>query len=163
MTWKPTHLTRKQLEERRLEGGRLLREKCLSHAEIARHLGVSRAAVSQWAQRFKTGGIRRLRSRSSPGRPPRVQPNQRRRLLTILKRGAGAAGYPTERWTLDRIQQVIQREFAISYHPHYVGSLLKQWGWSCRYPIDQAREREDELVEAWLRRDWPRIKKSAAP
>jgi len=163
MPWKPSRLTHKQLEERRLEGGRLLREKRLSPAEIARHLGVSRAAVSQWAQRLKTGGIRRLRRRSPPGRPPRLRPNQRRRLLAILKRGACAAGFSTERWTLDRIQQVIQREFSISYHPHYVGSWLKQWGWSCQYPIDQARERDEELVEAWLRRDWPRIKKSTAP
>lgn len=37
MTWKPTYLTREQMEKRRLEGGRLLKAGKLSQAEIARH------------------------------------------------------------------------------------------------------------------------------
>ena len=51
--WQPSKLTPEQIEERRMEGGRLLREGNLSHAEIARRLGVSRSAVSQWAQQIK--------------------------------------------------------------------------------------------------------------
>ena len=51
--WQPSKLTPEQIEERRMEGGRLLREGNLSHAEIARRLGVSRSAVSQWAQPIK--------------------------------------------------------------------------------------------------------------
>ena len=41
MTWKPSYLTREQLEERRLAGGRLLKAGKLSQAEIARQVGVS--------------------------------------------------------------------------------------------------------------------------
>jgi hypothetical protein len=52
MTWKPSSLTREQLEERRLEGGCLLKEGKLSQAEISRHLGVSRASVSDWVPLF---------------------------------------------------------------------------------------------------------------
>jgi hypothetical protein len=36
MIWTPSKLTREQMEERRLEGGRLLKEGKLSKAEIAR-------------------------------------------------------------------------------------------------------------------------------
>lgn len=50
MTWKLSYLTREQMEERRLEGGCLLKAGKLSQVKIARHLGVSRATVSDWTK-----------------------------------------------------------------------------------------------------------------
>lgn len=67
MTWKPSHLTREQMEERRLEGGRLLKSGKVSQAEFARQLGVSRATVSEWAKKLKAEGIRGLRRRKANG------------------------------------------------------------------------------------------------
>ena len=57
MTWKPSYLTREQMEERRLAGGRLLKAGKLSQAEIARQLGVSRATVSDWAKTIEAKGM----------------------------------------------------------------------------------------------------------
>lgn len=51
------------MEERRLEGGRLLQAGKRSQAEIARELGVSRATVSDRNQRLQAGGVRELRRR----------------------------------------------------------------------------------------------------
>lgn len=50
MTWRPSQLTREQLEERRMEGGRLLSEGNLSQREIALELGVHEASVSRWKE-----------------------------------------------------------------------------------------------------------------
>jgi transposase len=162
MTWKPTTYTRHQLEERRLEAARLLKQRRLSKSLIAKRLGVSRAAVSQWAKRLRSGGLRRLHSRKSRGRPAQLTAHQKPPLLRLLKRGALAAGFPTDRWTLRRIQQVIKREFDVSYHPDYLSRFLKKLGWSPQYPAPRAVERNDKLVEAWLHHEWPRIKKSAS-
>jgi transposase len=46
--WRPTHLTSEQMEERRLVAATLLRQGLLSQADVARHVGVSRASC-QWA------------------------------------------------------------------------------------------------------------------
>lgn len=162
MPFQPTALTRTQLEERRRLGAHLLCRKQLSQAEIARHLGVSRSAVSQWASQLAVGGIRKLRLRQSSGRPPKLSKAQKQVLLRLLKSGARAAGYPTERWTLQRIQKLIEREFQVTYHPSYVSRLLKHLGWSPQVPLPRAKERDEGLIQAWLARDWPRIKKSAA-
>lgn len=159
MAWTPSRLTRKQMEERRLKGGRLLRQKRLAKAQIARRLGVSRAAVSQWARRLRHGGLRQLRQRPASGRPPRLSRQQQQHLRRILTRGALAAGFPTDRWTLARIHCVIARQFAVDYHPNYVGELLHDWKWSCQQPREYARERNDHQVRGWLTTDWPRIKK----
>ena len=162
MEWVPTHLTPKQMEGRRREGGRLLKAGKLSPAEIARHLGVSRAAVSQWAQRLASGGARALRRRKPTGRQPKLMVEQQRTLLRLLKRGAQAAGFPTERWTMGRVRQVIVREFGVNYHANYINRLLQKLSWSLQQPLPHARERDEEFIRAWLARDWPRIKKSAA-
>jgi transposase-like protein len=56
MIWRPNKLTREQMEERRLEGGRLLKEGKLTKAEIARQLGVTRGSVGAWAKAMEAGG-----------------------------------------------------------------------------------------------------------
>ena len=162
MSWKPSHLTRQQMEERRLEAAHLLRQGQLSQAAIARQLGVTRMSVSHWNQRLIDTGPRGLKLQKATGRPPRLTPQQRQALLKMLKRGALHAGFDTDRWTLNRIQQVIQHEFGIVYHPNYLSRALKRWGWSVQKPETRAIEREQKLVTAWLKHDWSRIKKSAA-
>lgn len=162
MTWRPSYLTREQMEERRLEGGRLLKEGKLSQAEIARQLGVSRATVSDWAKVVKAKGIGGLRKRKAVGSQSKLSKLQKEKLKRMLDHGALACGFPTDRWTLERVRQLIQREFEVSYHRNYLNRLLRQLGFSPQKPLPQAIEQEKELVQAWLQRDWPRIKKVAA-
>lgn len=162
MSWQPTNLTREQMEERRLAGGRLLQKGKLSQSAIAVKLGVSRATVSIWNKQLQEGGLRRLRQRPTPGRPARLTPERCKDLLRRLKRGALASGFETDRWTLPRIQKVIERHFGVTYHVNYLSRLLQKLNWSPQVPLSRARERDEELIRAWLAQDWPRIKKSAA-
>jgi len=156
------HLTREQMEERRRAGAKLLRAGRLSQAEIARQLGVSRATVSDWAKRLTSGGLRALHRRKATGRPAELTRDDQQALRRLLRRGALAAGFPTDRWTLRRIAQVIQREFEVRYHPSSLHRVLKRLGWSVQQPLPRASERDETLIRAWLAQDWPRIKKSAA-
>lgn len=162
MTWKPKYLSREQMEERRLEGGRLLKEGKMSQAEIARHLGVSRATVNDWAKIMKATGLRGLRKKKARGSQAKLSNVQKEKLKRLLDRGALACGFPTDRWTLERVRQLIQKEFNVSYHPNYLNRLLRSLGFSRQQPLPQAIEQERELVEAWLEQDWSRIKKVAA-
>src|SRR5512139_566871 len=162
MTWKPSYLTREQMEERRLEGGRLLKAGKLTQAEIARQMGVSRATVSDWAKKVEAEGIRGLRKRIAKGGICKLTKEQKQRLKRLLDRGALANGFSTDRWTLERVRQLIQREFEVTYHRNYLNRLLRQLGFSPQKPLPQAIEQDKDLVEAWLQQDWPRIKKVAA-
>lgn len=162
MTWKPSYLTRDQMEERRLEGGRLLKAGKLSRAEIARQVGVSRAAVSGWAKKVEKGGIGGLRKRTAKGGKSKLTKEQKQKLKRFLDRGALACGFSTDRWTLQRVGELIERELGVSYHPNYLNRLLDKLGFSPQKPLPRAVEQERELVQAWLERDFPRIKKVAA-
>lgn len=131
-------------------------------AEIARQLGVSRAAVTAWNQTLKRDGWRGLVSRQAPGRESKLSPEQHKRLKRLLKHGAVKAGFPTERWTLERVGELIEREFGVHYHPKGLGRVLHKLGFSLQKPLPRAAERDEELVEAWLLHDWPRVKKGLA-
>jgi transposase len=164
--WRPRKLTRDQIEERRLAGGRLLRAGRLTHAEIAQDLGVSLRAVRQWAQQLRDrpgAGLKALRNRPRTGRPPRLTASQWRDVLKILRKGALKSGFETDRWTLRRIRDVVRRRFGVTYHPHYLAARLTASGWSPQIPVVRAKERDEEVIRAWLEQDWPRIRRKSQP
>jgi transposase len=164
MTWRPNHLTRSQRAERRLEAGRLLQAGQLSHTDIARRLGVSRMAGSQWARQLRQhhGDTASLHARPLPGRPARLSAEPWPRVLAVLTDGALKAGFDPERWTLRRIRAVMLVAFGGRYHAHSLARRLKALGWSPQQPAVSARERDEALVQAWLAQDWPRINKRLA-
>jgi len=157
--WRPAHLTPEQMEERRLEAARLLRQGLLSQAEIARQLGVSRASVCRWAATLAREGPRGLEARPIPGQLPRLDERAWIRLGRLLDRGAVAAGFATERWTLERIAALIEREFGVHYHPRYLERPLKAHGFSVQRPATRAKERDELVIAVWPKREWVALKK----
>ena len=162
MTWQPKKLTREQLAERRAEAIRLLQAGEMKQVEIARHLGVTEAAVSKWKKQLADEGPQALQLRKATGRPPKLDEAAKQALVKKLEEGAVAAGFPTEQWTQARVKQVIEGEFGVVYHQNYISRLLNDLGWSVQKPDSRAIERDEDLIRAWLSRDWPRIKKGAA-
>jgi transposase len=162
MTWQPEKLTRGQLAERRAEAVSLLEVGEMKQVEIARYLGVTEAAVSKWKRQLAEEGPQALQQRKATGRPPRLDEAAKQALIKKLEEGAVAAGYPTEQWTQARVKKVIEREFGVRYHQNYISRLLDDLGWSVQKPDPRAIERDEDLIRAWLSRDWPRIKKGAA-
>jgi len=160
--WIPLQLTKSQCEQRRqaaaarfpqVQAGKL------SEAQLAREFGVSRQSINRWYRAWRRRGLAGLTAKPCPGRPARLLPRQWRVLTGELQRGALAAGFPTECWTLKRIAQHICRRFGVRYHYRYLERPLKAHGFSLQRPPVQARERDEALVEAFLRRDWPALKK----
>ena len=162
MSWTPTKLTRAQMAEHRLAAALLLRQGKLSQSEIAKRLGVTPAAVHKWRRRLEEGGKRDLRRATAPGRPCKLTPEQEQRLSRLLDAGAVAAGFGSERWTLPRVQRLIEREFSVSYHARSLSGFLRRRGWSRQQPESRDKRRDEELIRAWLEKDWPRIKKVTA-
>lgn len=162
MTWQPKKLTREQLAERRAEAIHLLETGEMKQVEIARHLGVTEASVSKWKKQLADEGPQALQMRKATGRPPKLAEAAKQALVKKLEEGAVAAGFPTEQWTQARVKKVIEREFGVVYHQNYISRLLDDLGWSVQKPDSRAIERDEDLIRAWLSRDWPRIKKGAA-
>jgi transposase len=121
-------------------------------------------AVTQWKQRLAHADHHEaaLRSRSSSGRPPYLSLEQWNNVVRALGRGAEAEGYDTDRWTLIRIRDLVKRLYGVEYNANYLARKLRSLDWTPQVPAPRPRERDDDLVAAWLARDWPRIKKRLA-
>lgn len=147
------------LERRRLRAIELLKEG-LTPVEVAQRVGVDRRSVRRWKAAHRQGGRQALRSQPAPGRPPKLAPEAKEQLEEVLLAGAKSAGFPTDLWTCRRVAEVIADQFAVHYHPSHVARLLHGLGWSPQKPQRRAVERNEEAVQAWVKHDWPRVKKT---
>ena len=150
-----------QLQARRLQAMALL-EEGYAQVEIARRLGVSSAAVSQWKKAHAQGGTTALLAQVHPGPTPKLSPKQCQRLVGYLQQGPRKQGWSSELWTLPRIAELIARKFGAQYDQSGVWRLLRRLGWSCQKPERRAREHDQAGVDRWRQGDWPRIKKRAS-
>src|SRR5438874_3379225 len=128
----------------------------LSLNEVGRRIQCAPSSVLRWLRARRRGGPDALRVRFSPGRPLKLGASQRRRLVKVLLKGPQAHGYRTQLWTTARIAEVIGREFGVHYHRDHVGRLMHSLKWSPQKPETRAVERDEEAIERWKRKDWPR-------
>ena len=138
-----------------------LKEQGWYQRHIAAALGVSEDAVSRWLVRARDGGPEALRSRASPGRPPKLSSAQKRLIPEFLWHGAEAYGFRGQVWTCARIARAIEEEFGVRYHKGHVGRLLQELRWTPQMPIRRAIQRDEEAVRRWRDEVWPDLLRRA--
>jgi transposase len=127
--------------------------------EVALFLGVHPNSVQRWMRAYRQGGMRGLKAKPTPGRPPTLSPLQEQAVLRWFRQSPREFGFSTELWTGARVAELIRRKFRKTLHPHYVIEWLAQRRITSQKPERQARERNAREVRRWLREEWPRIKK----
>ena len=145
-----------QLEQRRLHAIALF-EKGLAPVEIAKRVKADRRSVRRWKASFLKQGENGITAKPASGRPPKLIARQKRQLERSLLKGAQSAGYPTDLWTCPRIGDLIRQRFGVEYHVHHIGRLLRSLGWSPQKPEKRARERDEKVVQKWIKDDWSSI------
>ena len=148
------------LERRRMTAARLL-NRGLPQAAVARRVKTSRESVRRWWNQIRRhGSAQALKKAARAGRRARLNPEDLRRLEAILRSGPEKSGFPNGRWTLDRIAEVIRKEFQVEYHAgHGWWILRRKLGWSCQRPVGRARQRNEAAIREWKKNTWPALKK----
>jgi transposase len=123
--------------------------------------GVSPSTLYAWRKAFLLRGLESLVYRHGGGRPEKLTPTQKKRLVELLDAGPLVVGFETACWNSVLIRVLIWREFGVLYNRHYVCTLLHNLGFS----FQKARFVSDHLDEAkrqaWLRDKWPAILRAA--
>jgi transposase len=127
------------LERRRLAAANLFAQG-VSAAVVALRLGVSRQSAHRWYRAWRAGGVQGLRARGPIGRHRRLLPTQLDQVEHALLEGAGAHGFASNLWTLERVAEVIWRLTGVRHHPVQVWRILTgRLGWSLQHPAPQSR------------------------
>jgi len=150
------------LEARRKRAGRLFAAGRLSQAEIARRLTVSPVSVLRWYRSWRRGGSSALVKAGRAGRKPRLDQADLQVVDRVLREGAAAHGFSTELWTLPRVGKVIAEITGVHYHPGHVWRILRGLNWTLQRPTRRAKERDEQAIQRWVAKEWPRVKKTPA-
>ena len=112
----PAELERRRLlaVQRALEG--------YSTEEVAEFLGVDPRSVRRWLADFHQYGAAGLAARPVPGRPTKLTITQEKIVCRWLGDKPTDHGFPTDLWTASRLDQLIDQEWGISLHPHYLSA-----------------------------------------
>ena len=130
-------------------------------AVLCERWGLSPSCIYAWQQAFLLRGMDSLVYGHSGGRPPKLTPRQKKRLVELIEAGPLVVGCETACWHSVLIRVLIWREFGVLYNRHDVCTMLPNLGFS----LQKARFVSDHLDavkrRAWLEEKWPAIFRAA--
>jgi transposase len=147
-----------ELEHRRLLAVQRVSEG-YSAEEAAEFLGVDPRSVRRWAAAYRKAGGAGLVARPATGRPLKLTHTQEKFIRRWLADKPTEHGFPTDLWTGPRVSHMIRQEFGVALNPKYMTVWLRRRGFTPQKPRRVPRQRDPEVIAAWLAADWPRIKK----
>jgi len=126
--------------------------------DVADTLGMHRKTVYGWVAKLRDGGREALKAKPVPGRPPKLDGAQLRRVYQLV---AGSdprqLKFEFALWTRDMIRELIRREFGVALSAVSVGRLLTTMGLSPQKPLYRAWQADPEAVAAWKAIEYPKI------
>ena len=96
-----------------------------SVAAMSDRYGIPASTLYYWLDRFEERGIDdAVEDEPRPGRPPKLDPDQRRALVEVLAEPPSAVGIDAETWTPERVREYVERAFDVTYSTGHVRRLL---------------------------------------
>lgn len=126
----------------------------MSRADAARIGGMDRQTLRDWVHRFNEGGPDELKDSHGGGQRSRLTRDQKAQLAQIVETGPDPDTDGVMRWRRVDLQRVIKDRFGVDYHERYVGTLLKELGFS-RLSGRPQHPRQDERVIAMFKKTSP--------
>lgn len=131
-------------------------------SDIARAKGLAVRRVFEWLARYRAGGWPSLKAKPVPGRPKRLSGAQIRWIYkTVTEKSPLQLKFSFALWTRAMIRDLIRRKYGIRLSLPSIGRLLAQLGLTCQKPLSKAFEQNPTLVDTWLKRTYPEIKRLA--
>lgn len=128
----------------------------MSREDAARIGGMDRQSLRDWVHRFNAAGPAGLKDAWYGGPDPRLSPEQKAELATIVETGPDPAVNGVVRWRRIDLQKIIKQRFGVDYHERYVGTLLKEIGFSHMSARPRHPAQDRATIEAFKKTSPPR-------
>ncbi len=151
-------LDHKTLEEMRIRVVKRVQEGG-SPEDLAHVLGLNRSTVYGWLARYRRGGWNGLKAKPLAGRPPKLHGKMIQWVYdTVTRKNPMQLKFAFALWTRAMMAKLIEAKFHVVLSVASVGRLLAQLGITCQKPLHRAQERDETLVQQWLKKEYPKIK-----
>jgi transposase len=135
-------------------------------SEAARTFGFCRQSVAAWVARVESDGVRSLSARK---RGPKVGEHRlvsgaltERSIVRSIRGGCpDQMLLPFALWSRAAVIGLIQRRAGRTISLSTAGRYLRRWGFTPQKPMRRAYERDPVAVKAWLKEQYPAVKKRA--
>lgn len=126
---------------------------------VARSLRINRRTIFGWLAQYRQGGWGALNAKPLFGRPPKLDARAMQWVFnTVTQKNPLQLKFPFALWTRQMVAKLIKDRFGVTLSANSVGRLLAQLGITCQKPLHQAQERDEALVQQWLKKEYPGIK-----
>jgi transposase len=129
--------------------------------EVADAYRVERTTVFRWVRRHREERQSGLFRRPGSGRPRKLQSVAAEQLWEIVLRPASHFGFETDLWSVGRVHQVIEKQYAIAVSKDTIWRRLRQAGLTYQKPERQYFEIDEQARQEWVRTEVPRIRQTA--
>jgi transposase len=140
-----------------------LKKKLGTQESASKIFGLSESGVHKIWKKYREGGIRKIekRKRGIKG-GKKLKGKEAAEIRRMIKdKLPDQLKLPFGLWTREAVQQLIKDKYEVELSRWQVGRYLKSWGYTPQKPIAKAFEQKPEKVKAWLKKEYPAIKRKA--
>ena len=149
-------IPRQALEYMRLQSIKLHKEG-KKITEISEFFGVTIDAVYKWIRKYRQKGKKELIMKKAKGAESKLNKDDKKQIISWLKKSAMEFGFETPLWDCKRIHRVIRQELKKEIAISNLWENLRRWKLTPQKPDKVALERSQRKVNKWLREEWPKI------
>lgn len=133
-------------------------------SDVIEAYGFHRTTIYKWltiALR-RGGGMRMLKSTTSPGPARRLTPRQEQQVFRWVNgRDPRQYGLDFGLWTRRVVSDLIEKKFGIKLGVTAVGEMLARLGLTPQKPLQRAYQRDPAAIEQWQRETYPALARRA--
>ena len=127
----------------------------LDDEEITLALDASLSSVRNWRRILKLhdNDLTCLVRKEGSGSSSKLTEEQKQEVKEIVLAGSKAFGFPDERWTGNRVAEMIRQTFNIAYSRSAATELMHTLGLSPQMPVVKSHKHSDEEVLRWAKQE----------